>query len=374
MLKSLRPLILVLTLAWLPSLHAQDTIKIGEVAALTGKDASFGQSSHKATVLAIEEINAAGGVLGKKLELITENNQCKIGESATAAKKLISRDKVIALLGEVASSRSLEMAPVAQAAKIPMISPSSTNPKVTQVGNYIFRVCFIDPFQGSVMAKFTRDTLKLEKVAILSSVSSAYSVGLAAAFKSEFIAAGGKIVIEQRFSEGDKDFKAQLTAIKAAGVDGILIPAYYTECALIALQARALGLDVPLFGGDGWESPQLIAIGGKAVEGIFFSTHYSSENPAPATQAFVKKYREKYGETPDGLAALGYDSVLVLVDALKRAGTTNSAKLRDALAATREVMGATGSTTLDAQRNATKPAAIFTVKEGKFQYVQSAAP
>ncbi|MGC4073377.1 MAG: ABC transporter substrate-binding protein [Nibricoccus sp.] len=377
MLKTLRLIapLFVLAAGFSPTLRAQDTIKIGEVAALTGKDASFGQSSHKATQLAVDEINAAGGVLGKQLELLTENNQCKIGESATTAKKLISRDKVVALLGEVASSRSLEMAPVAQAAKIPMISPSSTNPKVTQVGTYIFRVCFVDAFQGQVMAKFAHSTLHVKKVAILSSVSSAYSVGLAAAFKKQFLSEGGTIAIEQKFAEGDKDFKAQLTAIKAAGVDGILVPAYYTECALISIQARALGLDIPLFGGDGWESPQLIAIGGKAVEGIYFSTHYSSENPAPATQAFVKKYRERYnGETPDGLAALGYDSVLVLVDAIKRAGTTEPAKLREAIAATKDVMGATGATTLDAERNASKPAALFTVKDGKFHFVQSATP
>src|SRR5688500_1979920 len=226
-----------------------ETIKIGEFASLTGKEATFGQASHKGTLLAIEEINAAGGILGRKLELFTEDDQSKSGEAATVVKKLISRDKVIAVVGEVASSRSLEAAPICQNARIPMISPSSTAPEVTATGDYIFRVCFIDPFQGTVMAKFARDTLKLRKVALLTSVSSAYSVGLARYFKDRFAADGGIVALEQRYSEGDKDFRAQLTAIKAAGVDGVFIPGYYTEAALICRQARDLGLSMPLFGG-----------------------------------------------------------------------------------------------------------------------------
>src|SRR5580704_6734251 len=192
--------------------RADDTIKIGEYASLTGKEAAFGQSSHKGTLLAVEELNAAGGVLGKKIELITDDDQTKQGESATIAKKLIFREKVVGVLGEVASMRSLEAAPICQAYKVPMISPSSTNPKVTEIGNYIFRVCFIDPFQGTVMAKFAKDTLKIRKVALLTSVSSAYSVGLAKYFKERFIADGGDVAIEQKYTEGDKDFNAQLTA------------------------------------------------------------------------------------------------------------------------------------------------------------------
>ena len=350
-------------------------IKIGEVASLTGKEAAFGQSSHKGTLLAIEEINAGAGALGRKLELIAEDNQSKQGESATITKKLLSRDKVVALLGEVASSRSLEMAPIAQAAKIPMISPSSTNPKVTEIGDYIFRVCFIDPFQGTVMAKFALGTLKAKKVALLTSVSSAYSVGLAKYFKETFIADGGTVAIEQKFSEGDKDFKAQLTAIKAAGVDAIFVPGYYTEAALVSKQARELGLSIPLFGGDGWEAPQLIEIGGKAVEGTYYSTHYSPENKTTAVAAFVKKFQARWGgETPDAMAALGYDSALVLVDALKRAGSTDSEKLRAAIAATKGFEGVTGKTNIDAQRNASKSAVIITVKDGSFKFLQEVAP
>ena len=350
-------------------------IKVGEFASLTGKEAAFGQSSHKGTLLAVEEINAAGGVLGRKIQLITEDNQSKAGESATIAKKLISRDKVVALIGEVASMRSLEAAPIAQQFRIPMISPSSTNPKVTEIGNYVFRVCFIDPFQGVVMAKFARNSLKLKRVAVLTSVSSAYSVGLAKYFKERFTQDGGAIALEQRFTEGDKDFKAQLTAIKAANVDGIFLPGYYTEAALVCKQARDLGLNLPLFGGDGWEAPQLISIGGAAVEGTYYSTHYSPENKSPAVSGFVERFRKRWNnEVPDAMAALGYDAAMVLADAIKRAGTTDSAKLREALAATKNLPGGTGDTTLDAQRNASKAAVVIAVRDGKFKFLETVAP
>ena len=353
---------------------AQDTIKIGEFASLTGKEAAFGQSSHKGTLLAVEQINKAGGVLGRSLELVTEDNQSMQGQSATIAKKLISREKIVALLGEVASSRSLEAAPICQAAHVPMISPSSTNPRVTEMGSYIFRVCFIDPFQGTVMAKFAKDTLHIHRVAVLTSVSSAYSVGLAKYFKERFAADGGEVVIEQKYSEGDKDFKAQLTAIKAASVEGIFVPGYYTEAALICRQARDLELNCPLMGGDGWEAPELIEIGGKAVEGCYYSTHFSPENVTKESAAFVSSFKARYNEGADALAALGYDSVLVLADAIKRAGTTEGPKLRAALAATKGFVGATGSTTIDEHRNASKAAVVIEVKDGKFKFVQAITP
>ena len=368
---------LLLTLVVLAlALRAQDTIKIGEYASLTGKEASFGQQSHKGLTLAIEELNAAGGVLGKKLELITEDNQTKPGESATAVKKLISRDKVVALIGEVASGRSLEAAPIAQAAKIPMIAPAATNPKVTQTGNYIFRVCFIDPFQGTVMAKFAQTDLKAKKVAVLSSVSNAYSVGLAKFFKETFTANGGIIVSEKNFSEGDKDFRAQLTAIKAAGADAVFVPSYYTEAALIARQARDLGLNVPFFGGDGWVADQLLEIGGEALNGCYYSTHFSPENQDPVVQAFVQKFKARWGanENPDAFAALGYDAAYVLVDAIKRAGSTEGPKLRNALAATKNFSGVTGVTNIDANRDASKPAAIIAIKNGKLEFLKTVAP
>lgn len=352
-----------------------DTIKVGEYASLHGSEAAFGQSSHKGTALAIDQVNAAGGVLGKKIDLIYEDDESKPGESATIVKKLITRDHVAAVLGEVASGRSLEAAPICQEDKIPMISPASTNPKVTQTGDYIFRVCFTDPFQGKLLAEFAEKTLKAKRVAILSDVAAPYSVGLAQYFREPFVAAGGQIVVEQKYSSGDRDFKAQLTAIKAENPDAIFVPGYYTEVGLIVLQARQLGINVPLFGGDGWEAPQLIETAGKALEGTYYSTHYSPEDTSPVVQDFVKAFQAKYGgETPDAMAALGYDSAKVLADAIKRAGTTDSAKLRDAIAATKDLPCVTGKLTLDADRNPTKSAVIITVKDGKFKYVETISP
>jgi branched-chain amino acid transport system substrate-binding protein len=349
-------------------------IKVGEFASLTGSEATFGQMSHHGTELAIAEFNAAGGVLGQKLELHTEDNQSKHGESKTIAKKLISRDGVIALLGEVASSRSLEAAPVCQESKIPQISPSSTNPKVTEIGDYIFRVCFTDPQQGKALAQLAQRTLKAHRVAVLTDAASAYSVGLGTYFKAAFTSAGGELTGEAKYSAGDKDFSAQLTAIKAQNPEALFVPGYYTEVGLIARQARALGIQAPLFGGDGWESSELVNIGGAAVEGDYFSTHFSPQEQDPAVQKFVHDFEAKYGTTPDGMAALGYDSALVLADAIKRAGSTAGAKVRDALAATSDFPGITGKITIDARRNATKPLVILQVKDGKFHLVEKIAP
>lgn len=355
--------------------NATGPIKIGEYASLTGSEAAFGQSSHRGTQLAVEEINQAGGIFGRPVELITEDNQSKAGESATIAKKLISRDKVVAVLGEVASGRSLEAAPICQAAGIPMVSPSSTNPKVTEVGDYVFRVCFIDPFQGQLLADFAKRTLKARRVAILSDVSAPYSVGLAEFFRKAFIEGGGEIVAVQKYASRDKDFRAQLTAIKAVAPDAIFVPGYYTEAGLIATQARQLGLTIPMFGGDGWEAPELIQIAGSALENTYYSTHYSPEADDPQVQSFVKAFQAKYnGDTPDAMAALGYDSALVLFDAIKRAGSPEPAKIREALADTKDFPCVTGKTTLDAQRNATKSAVIITVKDGKFKYVETIQP
>jgi branched-chain amino acid transport system substrate-binding protein len=366
---------LFLALALSVSATAAEPIKVGEFACLTGKDATFGQSQHKGIQLALEEINAAGGVLGRPVELISEDNQSKPGESATVAKKLLSRDKVVAILGEVTSGRSLEVAPLAQGAKIPMIATGATNPAVTQRGNYVFRVCFIDDFQGTVMAKFALSDLKAKKVATLTSVSSAYSVGLAKYFKETFVAGGGTVVAEQKFNEGDKDFRAQLTAIKAANVDAVFVPGYYTEAALIARQARSLGLTMPLFGGDGWESEKLLEIGGEALNNSYYSTHFTPENREPAVAEFVKKFKARWsGETPDAYAALGYDALYILVDSIKRAGTTEGPKLRETIAATTNYSGASGVTTLDKDRNASKPATIIAVADGKLKFHKTVAP
>lgn len=352
-----------------------DAILVGEFASLTGKEATFGISSHEGTQLAIEEINASGGVLGKQIKLITEDDQSKAGEPANVVNKLISKDGVVAVLGEVASSRSLEAAPICQQNSIPMISPASTNPKVTETGDYIFRVCFIDPFQGTVMANFATNTLKAKKVAVFTDVKSDYSKGLAKFFKEGFTKAGGTIAAELDFNGGDKDFKGQLTAIKNAAPDAVFVPGYYTDVALICIQAKQLGLNVPLFGGDGWESETLVKIGGKDVEGHYFSTHYASDAASPKVTAFVEAYKKRYnGKVPDAMAALGYDSAMFLADAIKRAGTTEGPKLRDALAATKEFDAVTGKMAMNAQRDAVKAAVILQVKDGKFKFVETVAP
>jgi branched-chain amino acid transport system substrate-binding protein len=369
-----RPFLAALTSLLLLARAEADTIKIGEFASLTGKEATYGQASHRGTVLAVEEVNARGGVLGRRLELITQDDQSKAGEAGTIVKKFISRDKVIAVLGEVASSRSLEATSVCQPAHIPMITPASTAPEVTARGNYIFRACFIDSFQGTVMAKFAARSLKAKRVGVLSSVSSAESVGLAKYFREEFARDGGTVALEQKYSDGDKDFHAQLTAIRAANVDGVFVPGYYAEAALICKQARELGIAAPIFGIDGWESPQLVAIGGTAMEGCYFDTHFSPENGSPIVKSFNERYRARWDEPSDTLAALGYDSVLMLVDALRRAGTTEPAKLRDALAATKDLHGVTGTITLDPHRNPTKSAVVLQIKHGQFHFVESVEP
>lgn len=354
---------------------AEDPIRIGQYGAFTGKDADFGLAARKGVILAVEEANAAGGVLGRQLELRTEDNQSKLGESATIAKKFVSRDKVVAVLGGNTSSNSLEAAPVYQSAKIPMIAITSTNPRVTEIGNYIFRVCFIDPFQGAALAKFARDTLKVKRVAVLTSVNNAYSVGLSKVFRERFIAGGGTIAAEQKHSEGDKDFRAQLTAAKAAGAEAILHSGNYTEGALICKQARELGFTGALFGGDAWEGPNLVTIGGAAVEGVYYSTHASAETPTPIMQSFVQRYRTRWnGETPNSTTTLGYEAALLLCDALRRAGTTESGALRDALAATKDFPGVTGSISLDEKRNASKPAMIIVVKDGQAKFVEAVLP
>lgn len=350
-------------------------IVVGEFASLTGKEATFGTSSHEGTLLAVEELNAAGGVLGKMIKLITEDNQSKAGESATVVNKLISKDGAVAILGEVASSRSLEAAPICQSNGVPMISPSSTNPKVTETGNFIFRVCFIDPFQGTVMANFATNTLKAKKVAVFTDVKSDYSKGLAKYFKEGFVKAGGQIVSELDFNGGDKDFKGQLTTIKGAGPDAVFVPGYYTDAALICIQAKEIGLNVPLFGGDGWESDTLTKLGKEAVEGNFFSTHYAPDVASDQSKKFVADYQKRFnGKLPDAMAALGYDSAMILADAMKRADSTEGAKVRDALSATKDFPAVTGKITIDAKRDAVKSAVILKIEGGKFKFVETVNP
>jgi len=349
-------------------------IVIGEYGSLTGTTATFGQSTDNGIKMAFDEINTAGGVLGKKLKVLVEDDQSKPEEATTAVTKLINQNHVVAMLGEVSSSRSLAAAPVCQANAVPMVSPSSTNPRVTQIGDYIFRVCFIDPFQGAVMAKFAANTLKVKKVAILVDVRNDYSVGLQTFFRENFRQLGGQIVAEQSYSEGDSDFHAQLTQIKAVNPEAIYVPGYYTEVGTIARQARELGLAVPLLGGDGWDSPKLWEIGGTALNGCYLSNHYSVDDPSPLVQKFVGDYKTRYKAAPDALAALGYDAAKILADAMSRAGSTEGAKVRDALAATKDFAGVTGRITINKDRNAIKPAVVLKVENGKFVFVETVTP
>jgi branched-chain amino acid transport system substrate-binding protein len=351
-----------------------DVVLLGEVGSLTGSEAAFGISTRNGIELALEEVNAAGGVLGKKVAVRVYDDQSKPEEAASATKRLITQDRVVAVLGEVASSNSLAMAPIAQEAKVPMVSPSSTNPKVTQVGDYIFRVCFIDPFQGFVMAKYAHDELKYTRVAILTDKKSAYSEGLTEVFQRKFTEMGGKVVGVEAYAKGDTDFRAQLTNIKKLKVEGLYVPGYYEDVGKIAEQSKELGLKVVMMGGDGWDSAKLFELGGQAVEGSFVSNHYSAEDPSPRTQAFIKTYKEKYGAVPDSLAALGYDSARVVLDAIKRAGKTDGPALRDAIATTKDFPGVAGTITLDDQRNPVKPAVVLKVEGGKFKYVTTVAP
>ncbi|MFZ5446764.1 MAG: ABC transporter substrate-binding protein [Myxococcota bacterium] len=351
-----------------------DVILLGEVGSLTGSEAAFGISTRNGIELALEEANAAGGVKGKKLAVRVYDDQSKPEEAASATTRLITQDKVVAILGEVASSNSLAMAPKAQEAKIPMVSPSSTNPKVTEVGDYIFRVCFIDPFQGYVMARYAHDSLKFKKVAILTDKKSAYSEGLTEVFQKKFSEMGGSIVGVEAYSKGDTDFRAQLTNVKKLKPDGIYVPGYYQDVALIAEQGKELGITAPMMGGDGWDSEKLFELGGQAVEGSYVSNHYSSDDPSPRVQDFIKKYKAKFGGVPDSLAALGYDSARVVIEALKRAPDTSGPALRAAIAETRDFPGVAGTITLDEKRNPVKPAVVLKVEGGKFKYVDTVSP
>src|SRR3989475_3436428 len=350
---------------------AADTgvIKIGEVGSMTGTEATFGTSSDRGIQLAVKEVNGAGGIKGRQIQVIALDDEGKPEEAATAATRLIASEHVLALLGEVASTRSLFMAPKAQAAKVPMVSPSSTNEKVTAVGDYIFRACFIDPFQGYVMAKFATETLKLKKAAILRDVRNDYSVGLAKVFNDNFTKMGGQIVDNESYSSGDVDFKAQLTNIKGAGPQALYVPGYYTDVGLIARQGGEVGLTVPLLGGDGGDSEKLYEIGGVALEGSYFSNPYSVDDPSPRIQEFAGKFKKEYGgQVPDSLAAQAYDAAGMLFDAMKRAKDLSGPSIRDALAQTKDYKGVTGDITMEDKRNATKPAGVPKgAKGGKYE-------
>lgn len=351
-----------------------EAVKIGAYLPLTGNTAVFGQSTKNGLNLALKTINASGGVLGRPLELVIEDDAGKANQVQGVVKKLINRDQVLVIIGEVTSSCTLEGAPLCQEAGVPMITPAATNPEVTKKGDYIFRVCFIDTFQGAVCAEFAAKNLKAARVAILKDTRSAYSKGLADAFREHFEKLGGKIVAEESYSEGDTDFGAQLITIKAANPQVIFIPGYYNDVGLIALKARELGITCDLLGGDGWDGPPLVEIGGKAIEGGYFSSHYSADDPRPEVQRFVEAYKKEYGTAPDAMAALAYDALSVMAAAISQAGKLDRTAIREQLAAARDFPGVTGSISIDGERNCIKPAVILQVSGGKWKYVTSIQP
>ena len=349
-------------------------IVIGYYGDLSGRTSNFGQSTKEGVMMAADEINKAGGINGRQVQILSEDDEGRPEKAATVVTKLIDQDRVVALLGEVASGNTLAAAPKAQSSRVPMISPSSTNPAVTQVGDYIFRVCFIDPFQGEVMAKFAANTLKAKTAAIMLDFNSPYSRGLTDFFKASFTKLGGRIVNEQSYTQGDRDYKGQLTAIRSANPDVIYIPGYYGEVGVIAKQGEQLGIKSPMLGGDGWDAVQLWELGGASLNGDYISNHYSVDDPSPAIQKFVADYNGRYSKRPDALAALGYDAMKVLADAIKRSGTTEGPQLRDAIAQTQNFPGVTGTITLDAQRNAVKSAVVLKLQDQKFVYQETIYP
>ena len=374
--------IIVLALAFSCSRPGEDnaapdhtTIEIGYFGDLTGPTFNFGQSAINGVLMAASEINQAGGINGRKIDIVIEDDKGSPEEAARLTAKLIDQDKVVAIIAGGTSGNSRAAAPKAQASHIPLISPSSTDPAVTQTGNYIFRACFVDTFQGEVMASFAVNTLKAHKAAILTDFNSPYSKGLTDYFKLSFGRLGGTIVSEQTYTQGDADFKGQLSTIRSAEPDVIYIPGYYGDVALIAKQARMIGLTQPLLGGDGWDAPELWQIGGDALNGAYISTHYSADNPSPEIQQFVELYKQRYSNLlPDAHAALAYDAARLLFAAIARTGTTDGDKLRDALSQTKDFNGVTGVISMDANRNAVKPAVVLKLEDLKSIYQETIQP
>ena len=341
-----------------------DKVRVGVFMSLTGSTANFGISSVNGIKMAADEINAAGGINGKLVELLVQDDRSDASEAATIVTKFVTQDQVHAVLGEVASSRSIAAAPIAQNAKVPMLTPSSTNPEVTKKGDYIFRSCFIDPVQGAAIAQFAAKTLNAKTAAIMVDRKNDYSTGLEKVINETFTRMGGKIVAVQSYQEGDQDFNAQLTSLKGSNPEVIFVPGYYNDVGLIAKQARDKGITVPLIGGDGWDSTQLYAIGGTALNGSYFTNHYSPYDTDPKVQKFVNDYKALYNSLPDALAATAYDAAKIMFDAIKRAPSLEGAAIRDALAATKEFPGVTGTVTFNENRDAVKPIVMIEIKDG----------
>jgi branched-chain amino acid transport system substrate-binding protein len=355
---------LLFALACQPSGSGGDKVRIGVFMSLTGDTANFGISSTNGIKMAADEVNAAGGINGKQIELLVQDDRSDASEAATIVTKFVTQDQVHAILGEVASSRSIAAAPIAQNAKIPMLTPSSTNPEVTKKGDYIFRSCFIDPVQGAAIAQFGAKTLGAKRAALMVDRKNDYSTGLEKVISEVFTRLGGQVVVTQSYQAGDQDFNAQITSIKGANPDVIFVPGYYGDVGLFAKQARDKGITVPLLGGDGWDSPSLYQIGGSALNGCYFSNHYSPDDADPIVVKFVADYKSRYGTVPDALAATAYDAARIMFDAIKRANSLDGSAIRQALADTKEFPGVTGMVTFNENRDAVKPIVMIKIQEG----------
>ncbi|MDY7228160.1 ABC transporter substrate-binding protein [Hyalangium rubrum] len=349
-------------------------IVIGSVGSLTGPQAPFGVPVLDGIQFAVDQVNAAGGVKGRKVEVRSYDSQGRLEDSVSAAQRLISKDRVLLILGDISSSGSLGIADVAQAAKVPMVTPSATHPDVTRKGDYIFRTCFIDAFQGLVMARFARDNLKLERVSILQDSRDSYSLGLSQAFAEAFTKLGGTIVSVESYSKGDTDLRSPLLAVKKMKPQALYIPGFYAEVGLIARQAQELGLKLPMLGGDGWDSDRLLELGGDALEGSYYSSHYAQDNPSPEQKRFATAYQERSGHLPDVSVVLGYEATRVALAAMERAESLTGPAIRDALAKTKDVPVISGTLTLDAERNPVKPAVILRIHGGKREFVAAVTP
>ncbi|MGZ6139216.1 MAG: ABC transporter substrate-binding protein [Myxococcaceae bacterium] len=351
-------------------------LPVGFVGALTGPEAHFGLESRNGVQLAVEETNAAGGIQGRPLVLRSYDSQSRPEEAANAMTRLVTQDRVLFVVGENQSSNSLAMAPAAASGEVPMIAPSSTNPRVTSEGGpFVFRVCFTDTFQGQLLARFARETLKAERVAMLVDQKSDYAVGLAKVFAGRFTALGGKIVSEEAYAKGDTDFRGQLTRAKSTRPDILFIPGYYSDVGPLARQARELGIRATLLGGDGWDSGERLGqLGGAAVEGALYSTHFAADNPGARVKDFLAKYQARFGHLPDALGALGYDAARVGIDALRRSGAVGGPTLREQIARTRDFDGVTGRITLGPDRDAVKPAVIVKLVKGQPTFAAEVSP
>ena len=349
-------------------------ILIGEFGSLTGSSATMGISTHNGIAMAQDKANESGGAAGKKVRVIVEDDRGKPEEVQTVVTRLITKYGVSAILGETTSTRSIAAAPIAQQSHIPMVTPASTNPRLTKFGDYIFRICFTDAFPSSLMAKFVSSRLNLRNLAVLRDIKNDYSVDLADVFAADFRKMGGVIVADESYSEGDIDFSAQLTKIKSLNPQAIFVPGYYSEVGLIARQARQLGLTAMLLGGGSWDSPKLLEIAGDSLEGSYFFNHFSAGDPKPVIREFVSEYKKRFDQIPDVFAALAFDAAGVLFDAIRRANSADPAKIRDALAQTKDYAGVTGTITIDKDRNAAKPVVFLRIADRKVEYIATVDP